>query len=37
MDGVFGWTIDEQTSRAIDTIVREEIGAAIGAEFMAPP
>jgi aryl-alcohol dehydrogenase-like predicted oxidoreductase len=37
MEGVFGWTIDEQTVHTVDTIVAEEIGAAIGAEFMAPP
>jgi aryl-alcohol dehydrogenase-like predicted oxidoreductase len=33
----FGWTIDEETSRAIDAILTREIGAAIAPEFMAPP
>jgi aryl-alcohol dehydrogenase-like predicted oxidoreductase len=37
VDGAFGWTIDAQTTRAVDTILTEEIGAAIGPEFMAPP
>lgn len=37
VNGVLGWTIDEEASRAIDAILTQEIGAAIGPEFMAPP
>ena len=37
VNGALGWNIDEQTSREIDQILEQEIGAGIGAEFMAPP
>lgn len=37
VNGVLGWTVDEEGSRAIDAILAQEIGAAIGPEFMAPP
>jgi aryl-alcohol dehydrogenase-like predicted oxidoreductase len=32
-----GWAVDDETRRAIDRILAEEIGTAVGAEFMAPP
>jgi aryl-alcohol dehydrogenase-like predicted oxidoreductase len=31
------WILDDETRRAIDRILAEEIDTAIGAEFMAPP
>jgi aryl-alcohol dehydrogenase-like predicted oxidoreductase len=34
---LFGWCTDENTRRDIDAILTAEIGAPIGAEFMAPP
>jgi aryl-alcohol dehydrogenase-like predicted oxidoreductase len=37
VNGVLGWTVDEEASRAIDAILTQEIGASIGPEFMAPP
>lgn len=37
VEGVFGWSVDEEGSRAIDGILGEEIATAIGPEFMAPP
>jgi aryl-alcohol dehydrogenase-like predicted oxidoreductase len=37
LESIFGWMIDEPAVRAVNTIVAEEIGAAIGPEFMAPP
>jgi aryl-alcohol dehydrogenase-like predicted oxidoreductase len=37
VNGALGWTIDEQASHAVDAILTQEIGRAIGPEFMAPP
>jgi aryl-alcohol dehydrogenase-like predicted oxidoreductase len=37
INGILGWTIDEEASRAIDAVLTQEIGTAIGPEFMAPP
>jgi aryl-alcohol dehydrogenase-like predicted oxidoreductase len=36
-NGALGWNIDGETSRAIEEILVQEIGEAVGAEFMAPP
>ena len=37
VDELFGWTIDGETAREIDSILEHEIGPGIGAGFMAPP
>jgi aryl-alcohol dehydrogenase-like predicted oxidoreductase len=37
VSGALDWHIDAQAAREIDQIVEQEIGAGIGAGFMAPP
>jgi aryl-alcohol dehydrogenase-like predicted oxidoreductase len=36
LDETLGWSLDDETHSAIDGILADEIGAGIGAEFMAP-
>jgi len=35
--GALGWTLDAQTMRDIDAILRRELETPVGPEFMAPP
>ncbi len=37
VEGTMGWSIDEDAKRAIDDIIRRNIPAPVGPEFMAPP
>ena len=37
LNELFGWSIDAETKREIDSILEEEVGTGIGAAFMAPP
>lgn len=37
LDGVTGWSLDEQARAEIDVILRETITDPVGPEFMAPP
>jgi aryl-alcohol dehydrogenase-like predicted oxidoreductase len=37
VDGVSGWSIDDETRSEIEKILREEITDPVGPEFMAPP
>ena len=37
VDGVSGWSIDDETKSEVEKILREEITDPVGPEFMAPP
>ena len=37
IDGISGWSIDQETRMEIEKILREEITDPVGPEFMAPP
>src|SRR5262245_1534268 len=37
LDGVTGWTLDDDALQAIDAIVTEHVTDPVGPEFMAPP